>query len=64
MSLTIKTDKRGVEYVEDASYDDLRYLLPAGWALCGTCDRAWNDAKVTSVTPTPAARCPFEAKHD
>lgn len=30
---------------------------------CGTCHRTWDDAVVTSVTPAPSARCPFEAWH-
>ena len=32
-------------------------------ATCGTCDRSWNDAIVTSYTPAPAGRCPFEHWH-
>jgi len=32
-------------------------------ATCGTCGRSWDDALVTSYTPAPAARCPFEAFH-
>jgi hypothetical protein len=31
---------------------------------CGTCGRSWDDAKSTSMTPTPAGRCPFEAFHE
>lgn len=30
---------------------------------CGTCGRRWNDALITSRTPAPAARCPFEYEH-
>lgn len=33
-------------------------------ATCGTCDRSWDDGKVTEMTPTPSARCPFEPFHD
>lgn len=54
-----KIDERGVEYVEDANLD----TLPNGWALCLQCGRAWNDARSTSVTPAPSARCPFEYDH-
>lgn len=36
---------------------------PHGRTTCGTCGRAWDDDKVTSMTPAPAARCPFEAFH-
>lgn len=31
---------------------------------CGTCGLSWDDAKVTSWTPAPAARCPFEYFHE
>lgn len=30
---------------------------------CGTCGLTWDDAIVTSMTPAPAARCPFEPFH-
>lgn len=30
---------------------------------CGTCNRQWDDAVVTSWTPAPSARCPFEYFH-
>lgn len=30
---------------------------------CGTCGLSWDDGKVTSMTPTPSARCPFEYFH-
>lgn len=33
-------------------------------ATCGTCGRCWDDAIVTSMTPAPSGRCPFEAFHD
>jgi len=32
--------------------------------VCGDCGRGWDDSVVTSVTPTPAARCPFEYDHE
>lgn len=32
-------------------------------ATCGTCHRSWDDSKSTSMTPVPAARCPFEYFH-
>ena len=32
-------------------------------ATCGTCGLTWDDGKVTSMTPTPSARCPFEYFH-
>jgi hypothetical protein len=33
-------------------------------ATCGTCGLSWDDAIITSMTPAPAARCPFETFHD
>ena len=33
-------------------------------ATCGTCGLSWNDAAASSVTPTPAGRCPFEYDHE
>lgn len=32
-------------------------------ATCGTCGRSWDDAVVTSYTPAPSGRCPFETFH-
>jgi len=31
---------------------------------CGSCGLQWDDAIVTSMTPAPAARCPFEYFHE
>jgi len=33
-------------------------------ATCGHCGRSWDDAVITSWTPAPSARCPFEYFHD
>jgi hypothetical protein len=30
----------------------------------GSCGLSWDDAIVTSMTPAPAARCPFEYFHE
>lgn len=32
-------------------------------ATCGHCGLSWADAKPTSLTPVPSARCPFEPFH-
>jgi hypothetical protein len=32
-------------------------------ATCGACGRSWDDGAVTSMTPTPSGRCPWEAYH-
>jgi len=34
------------------------------WAQCGVCGRWWDDSLVTSLTPAPSARCPFEYEHN
>jgi hypothetical protein len=41
--------------------DTGRYTVQV--ALCFECKRYWNDAEPTSMTPTPAGRCPFEPFH-
>jgi hypothetical protein len=32
-------------------------------ATCGHCGQSWDDAIVTSLTPAPSGRCPFEDEH-
>lgn len=34
-----------------------------GEATCGYCGLRWDDSRVTSLTPAPAGRCPFEFFH-
>ena len=34
--------------------------MHADIATCGECGRSWDDSIVTSMTPAPSARCPFE----
>jgi hypothetical protein len=41
--------------------DDGREIVDV--VTCGTCGRSWNDAAISSLTPTPSARCPFEYEH-
>lgn len=42
----------------------LRVFQPAGdRRTCGTCGLSWDDSIATSMTPAPAARCPFEYFH-
>lgn len=55
----IEYDDRDVRFIEDP----VESKLPRGWATCGTCGRAWDDERVTSWTPAPAGRCPFEYDH-
>jgi hypothetical protein len=33
-------------------------------ATDGACGRSWNDALGTTLTPAPAARCPYEYEHE
>lgn len=57
-------ERRGVDVPADHPVqpldDDDR---PPGRTTCGTCGRSWDDGKSTSITPAPAARCPFEYEH-
>ena len=56
------TDARGVVEVFDAPA--YRRAHPgADLVTCGGCNRTWDDAVVTSWTPAPSARCPFEYDH-
>jgi hypothetical protein len=36
----------------------------AAVTTCGHCGRSWDDNHVSSWTPTPSARCPFEYDHE
>jgi hypothetical protein len=40
------------------------YGFPNDVATCGHCGRSWDDSVVSSMTPVPAARCPFEYEHE
>lgn len=42
--------------------DDGREIIEI--ATCGHCGRSWNDAAVSSITPAPSGRCPFEYEHE
>lgn len=33
-------------------------------ATCGTCGKSWNDALISSRTPAPSGRCPYEHIHE
>ena len=44
-------------------YDDDGKLIEE-WMTCGHCGRTWNDAVITSITPVPSGRCPFESEHE
>jgi hypothetical protein len=51
---------RGVRYVAKGRTAPASFLDPC---TCGTCGRTWEDGRSTAITPTPAARCPFEHMH-
>jgi len=58
-----RVDDRGVREVLDIT----GYTQAVGGSdvvTCGACGRSWDNAVTTGVTPTPAARCPFEYEHD
>ncbi len=48
--------KEGVKYVGRHQPSPSSFKDPA---TCGTCHRTWDDAIVTSITPSPSALCPF-----
>jgi hypothetical protein len=33
-------------------------------ATCGHCERSWDDGHVSTWTPAPSGRCPFEYDHE
>jgi hypothetical protein len=60
-----------IEYLEgelQSAQDDLKEQQDetdeVSEAMCGECKLTWNDAAVSSVTPTPGGRCPFEYHHE
>jgi hypothetical protein len=60
---------RGYRYVlpepvpSDYPVQPVPNAIGEGIATCGECGRSWDDSVSTSMTPTPAGRCPFEAFH-
>jgi len=52
-----------VEVPDDWPVKPITPTGAAGEATCGECERTWDDTVVTGMTPTPAARCPFEPFH-
>jgi hypothetical protein len=58
-SSTMLTPVPGAELRYD---DDGKPIVDV--ATCGSCGRSWNDAAVSSWTPAPSGRCPFEYDHD
>ncbi len=52
----------GTEYEGRLQLDDSDKPI-IKMAECGTCHFQWNDALITSITPTPSSRCPNEYGH-
>lgn len=40
-----------------------RKPAPPRTMTCGHCGLSWDDGKITSMTPVPSGRCPFEYHH-
>lgn len=53
----------GMEFVGSHQHDEDGNAV-YDWVTCGTCGLTWNDALITSITPAPSARCPFEYLHE
>lgn len=56
----LRIDRRGVRYVLDGEPVPAFFARPTS---CYSCGRTWDDDHVTSVTPAPSGRCPFEYEH-
>jgi hypothetical protein len=59
----IAAEEISLENGAEARLDDEGKLIE-DIATCGTCGKSWNDALITSRTPVPSARCPYEYIHD
>lgn len=55
---TYRTTKNGARLILRLSrYEETH--PQARLATCGSCERTWDDAHVSGVTPAPASLCPF-----
>jgi len=61
MNTTAKQQARMLAQGEPQLDDDGKVIVDM--ATCGSCGRSWNDALMTSWTPAPSGRCPFEYWH-
>lgn len=52
-----------VQPLRTGSTEHAAAVAKGSLATCGACFRSWDDAIPTAYTPTPSARCPFEAFH-
>lgn len=47
-----------------AAIADISAVNPDHVSKCFTCGFTWDDTMITSLTPTPAGRCPNEHNHE
>ena len=47
----------------DEQFDEMGEVVER-FATCGNCGATWNDAIISSRTPAPSSRCPFENDHE
>jgi hypothetical protein len=57
-----KDDRGVIEVLDVGRYNAARTGTDV--VTCGACGRSWDDAVVTSWTPAPSGRCPFEDDHE
>jgi hypothetical protein len=62
LKMSVLTLPDGTTYGGRLQYDDDGHPIVRE-ATCGACGFTWNDALCTSITPTPAGRCPNEYGH-
>ena len=60
----IIADMRNRIFEDATTQDDGNGGVLVETATCGECGMSWNDALITSYTPAPSGRCPFEYVHD
>jgi hypothetical protein len=58
----VKAELISIENGATPQFDDNGNIVQ-DIATCGTCGMSWNDALITSMTPAPSARCPYEYIH-
>lgn len=63
LEATIAAEKISEDNGAEARHDDDGKVIE-DIATCGECGQSWNDALMTSRTPAPSARCPYEHIHE
>ena len=76
--LTLRDQKKLLKRMENLEKEQIVLEIPEDYpvrplkendpatnrATCGNCGLSWDDAIITSMTPAPSARCPFEYFHE